>query len=231
MNDAAATPDPAPSRPRFCFSWRRPPNAVRAYFALHRGELPLVDFLDDCWDSPHPRNGRLAACDFVRVPDREALESRRFPRRGYGCWGLEYDYAGSMPTAMLLAAATALGGAMQTSRDAGMAGAGGVESGEIWLAFLDGGVGVRLDLGQDEHTNAMEGYQSTTVRGSAALAAIFALLDFELPDGLYGDIIPPDLAAVRRHVDHRLRAWHRRREGDRARHRAAAQTKRAPTDA
>lgn len=231
MSARVATPDQEPARPRFCYSWRRPPNAVRAYFALHRGELPLVDFLDDCIDSPHPRNGKLQACDFLRVPEREALESRRFPRRGYGCWGLQYDYAGSMLTALLLAAATALGGTTQASRDAGMVGAGGVESGEIWLAFLDGGVGVRLDLCQDEHTNAMEGFQSTTIRGSAALAAIFALLDFELPEGIYGDFIPPDRAAVRRYVDERLWTWHRRREGDRARHNAAAQAKRAPTNA
>jgi hypothetical protein len=99
------------------------------------------------------------------------------------------------------------------------------------VSFLDGGVGVRLDLGQDERTNQIEGYQTTTIRGPAALAAVFDALRFDLPQTLLRAVPPPDFAAVARFVDRRMRALVQRRERQRARraaHVAAAASEPSP---
>lgn len=222
-----AAPEPAIARRAYGFDAKRPPRCVREYFRLHRGELQLVDFPgeDDWFESPHPRSGELAAEDVRRVSAKKARLSNRFPGRGKGCWTLAYDYPGSWSTALVLAVGSALGGKPSTTRTSGMPGGIGADSGEIWLPFLDGGVGVRLDLCQHEVTNQIEGFQTTTIRGPAALAAVFEALRFELPPDLLRDVKPPDFAAVRRFVDRRLRVWARRHEqrlARRAAQRAAA---------
>ena len=225
MSGSGAQDGSAAPRRACGFHPNRPPRSVRAYFGLHRGELVLVDFQDerDAWmESPHPRDGNLQAEDVQRVPAEQASLSNHFPGRGEGCWTLAYDYPGSWSTALVLAVGSALGGKLTTTRSSGMPGGIGADSGEVWLAFLDGGVGVRLDLCQDEVTNAIEGFQTTTIRGPAALAAVFDALRFELPPDLLRDVQPPDFAAVARFVDRRLRAKARRRELQRARRAARA---------
>ena len=192
---------------------------------MHRGELVLVDFQNerDAWmDSPHPRDGQLLAEDFRRVSEKKASLSQHFPGRGQGCWTLAYDYPGSWSTALVLAVGSALGGKAERTGTSGMPGGIGVDRGELWVSFLDGGVGVRLDLGQDEWTNQIEGFQTTTIRGPAALAAVFDALRFELPRTLLRAVPPPDFAVVARFVDRRMRALAQRRERQRARRAARA---------
>jgi hypothetical protein len=232
---AAAAADAAPrDRAPYRFSPKRPPQAVRTYFGMHRGELVLVDFQNerDAWmDSPHPRGGQLLAEDFRRVSEKKATLSQHFPGRGQGCWTLSYDYPGSWSTALVLAVGSALGGKAERTGSSGMPGGIGVDSGELWVSFLDGGVGVRLDLGQDERTNQIEGFQTTTIRGPAALAAVFDALRFDLPQTLLRAVPPPDFAAVARFVDRRMRALVQRRERQRARraaHVAAAASEPSP---
>lgn len=223
---AAAAADAAPrEREPYLFSPTRPPQAVRTYFRMHRGELVLVDFQNerDAWmDSPHPRDGQLLAEDFRRVSEKKATLSQHFPGRGQGCWTLAYDYPGSWSTALVLAVGSALGGKAERTGTSGMPGGIGVDRGELWVSFLDGGVGVRLDLGQDEWTNQIEGFQTTTIRGPAALAAVFDALRFELPRTLLRAVPAPDFAVVARFVDRRMRALAQRRERQRARRAARA---------
>ena len=154
---AAAAADAVPrDRKPYRFSPKRPPQAVRTYFGMHRGELVLVDFQNerDAWlDSPHPRDGQLLAEDFRRVSEKKATLSQHFPGRGQGCWTLSYDYPGSWSTALVLAVGSALGGKAERTGSSGMPGGIGVDSGELWVSFLDGGVGVvrraRRDFDRD----------------------------------------------------------------------------------
>ena len=234
MSGSGAQDGSAAPRRACGFHPNRPPRSVRAYFGLHRGELVLVDFQHerDAWmESPHPRDGNLVAEDVQRVPAEQASLSNHFPGRGEGCWTLAYDYPGSWSTALVLAVGSALGGKAERTGSSGMPGGIGVDSGELWVSFLDGGVGVRLDLGQDEWTNQIEGFQTTTIRGPAALAAVFDALRFDLPQTLLRAVPPPDFAAVARFVDRRLRALVQRRERQRARraaHVAAAASEPSP---
>lgn len=105
--------------------------------------------------------------------------SQRFEGKGPGCWTMRADRELNDLTADLLAAADALGGKLEKESSSSSPGGIGVDSGTVWVAFLDGGVGVEVVLCEDEYTNRVKALQRTTIRGPRAYRALLELLGFD----------------------------------------------------
>lgn len=183
--------------------WRRNelPRSVRAYFDAHRGEFSLSRVI-----SKYPYSGN------PWVKFRELTEINRyagfhrFEGRGAGCWELVHDKIRNPRTTDLLAAAELLMGDMTRSATSGLPGGIGVDTRQVWVECLDGGVGVEVQIGEDEYTNRPEGWQRTTIRGPLAFRCLLELLGFDWIDGkLTGEEgLPPSRADVVELINQRL---------------------------
>jgi hypothetical protein len=49
----------------------------------------------------------------------------------------------------------------------------------VWVALLDGGVGVEVAVWESQHTNKPKARQRTTIRGPRAYRALLELLGFD----------------------------------------------------
>lgn len=143
---------------------------------------------------------------FRELPQIDPYEGyHRFAGRGDGCWELIRDKIRNDRTADLLAAAERLLGDPNQAVAYGPHGGIGIDQGEVWVGFLDGGVGVEVHIGEDEETNRPQGWQRTTIRGPRALRCLLGLLGFNWIEGtLTGEDGPPDREEVIREVSERL---------------------------
>jgi hypothetical protein len=148
--------------------------SVSKYFRTYRGE-----FRTNWMQSDYPY-GRKAHQTFRQVLYMGSYEaSQRFEGKGIGCWALRSDRILNNLTADLLAAAEALGGHLETKSSSSLPGGIGANSGMVWVALLDGGVGVEVELCEHEYTNRMQASQRTTIRGPRAYRALLELLGFD----------------------------------------------------
>jgi hypothetical protein len=109
-----------------------------------------------------------------------------------GCWTLIKDKIRNNLTADLLAAAEVLFGQVATNATYGPAGGYGVDTGEVWVGLLDGGVGVEVHVGQDDETGRPEGWQRTTIRGPKTYRCLLELLGFNfINEKLTGESLTP----------------------------------------
>lgn len=175
-------------RPKVLWTHTAPIRGVERYLSAHRGEFRLRGM-----KSRFPYSG-----DAVRA-FRELHEIN--PYEGYhrfakgaseGCWMLIKDKIRNNLTADLLAAAEALSGPVATNATYGPAGGHGVDTGEVWVSLLDGGVGVEVHVGQDDETGRPEGWQRTTIRGPKAYRCLLELLGFNfISEKLTGESLTP----------------------------------------
>jgi hypothetical protein len=170
---------------------------VRRYFSLHRGE-----FDTDCIESGFPYCGK-ASVRFRRFKsESEWSPFDLFKGRGEGCWVPRGDAILNNLSADLLAAADLLNGQSASSLVSGMPGGIGIESGKVWVALLDGGVGVELHVSEHERTNRVSGSQRTTIRGPLAYRVLLEFLGFDYsPRKLYCESKSPSREEVREAIE------------------------------
>jgi hypothetical protein len=122
-----------------------------------------------------------------------------------GCWTLIKDKIRNNLTADLLAAAEVLFGQVATNATYGPAGGYGVDTGEVWVGLLDGGVGVEVHVGQDDETGRPEGWQRTTIRGPKAYRCLLELLGFDwIDEKLNGEEYAPTRGEILEEVNRLL---------------------------
>jgi hypothetical protein len=67
----------------------------------------------------------------------------------------------------------------------------------LWVALLDGGVGIEGLVHEHRTTNHVSASQRTTIRGNAAFRAVTRSLGFDhLPRKLSGELALPDVQAL-----------------------------------
>jgi hypothetical protein len=175
-------------RPARLWTQDDPTPGVEAYFGAHQGEFYVEGI-----KSAYPYRGSKWWKDFEELETINPDEGyHRFEGRGAGSWTLCDDEIENGLTADLLAAANLLGGSGEAGGTHGPAGGYGVDTGEVWVGLLDGGVGVGVHVGQDESTNEPEGWQRTTIRGPRAFRCLLELLGFDfISEKLTGEPVTP----------------------------------------
>ena len=180
------TPDAA--LPEVLWTYKAPPLSIKRYLSAHRGEFRLSGMR-----SRFPYSGD-AMKTFREMREVNPYEGyHRFATgAGEGCWTLIKDKIRNNLTADLLAAAETLSGQVATKASYGPAGGYGVDTGEVWVGLLDGGVGVEVHVGQDDETSRPEGWQRTTIRGPRTFRSLLELLSFNfISEKLTGESLTP----------------------------------------
>ena len=172
--------------------------SVESYFDAHQGE-----FYVEGVKSAYPYRGFEWEHEFEELENIDPSEGyHRFEGRGSGCWVLCEDEIENSLTADLLAAADLLGGAGEAGGIHGPPGGFGIDQQGVWVGLLDGGVGVEVHIGQDEYTNAPEGWQRTTIRGALALRCLLQFLGFDWINGkLESEVAIPEQEEVKKLVE------------------------------
>lgn len=178
----------ATQRPEALWSQTSPTPSVVAYFGTHRGEF------NTRWiQSGYPHKGKASASFRLVTKIDEWDDTERFEGKGNGCWALRPDRGLNTMTADLLAAADTLGGQSETKSYSAAPGGMGADSGTVWVALLDGGVGVDVALRQHQSTNRLQVRQHTTIRGPRAYRALLELLGFDwIKRKLTGEQVKPN---------------------------------------
>ena len=174
--------------------------SVGEYIRAHRGE-----FCTDWMESRYPYQGPPSASfrRLTRIPPWETYD--RFEAHGIGCWTLKRDSILNDLTADLLAAADFLRGAVQANGSSAGPGGIGLDRSKVWVAFLDGGIGVEVQLYEHQSTNRVSGTQRTTIRGAKAYRALLELLGFDwINRKLEGEVKKPDRAEILQLVEDAL---------------------------
>ena len=187
-------------RPETLWTHKDAPRSVEGYFSAHQGEFSLGRM-----KSLYPYKGS-AWKKFRELPKINPNEGyHRFVEKGEGCWEPIHHKIRSNGTADLLAAAELLTGACEASGTHGSPGGIGVDEGSVWVDLLDGGVGVEVQVGQDEYSNKPEGYQRTTIRGPLAFRCLLELLGFDwINEMITGEKEPPRHEGVFKLVNERV---------------------------
>ena len=180
-------------RPNALWTQKAPTRGVERYLSAHRGEFRLRGM-----KSRFPYTGD-AMKTFRELSEVNPYEGyHRFASgAGEGCWMLIKDKIRNSLTADLLAAAEALSGQVATKATYGPAGGYGVDTGEVWVGLLDGGVGVEVHVGQDDETGRPEGWQRTTIRGPKTYRCLLELLGFNfISEKLTGEAVTPSHSEI-----------------------------------
>lgn len=188
---------PPRHRPKQLWSQKSPIPSVSEYFDSYMGE-----FNTDWINSKYPYGGKASAAfrQVIKMDDYEA--SQRFESKGKGCWALRSDEILNNLTADLLAAAETLGGKLEAESSSSMPGGIGADSGSVWLALLDGGVGVEVILWEHQFTNRVSARQRTTIRGPKAYRSLLELLGFDwINRKLPGEQVKPNHEEFRQLVN------------------------------
>ena len=75
----------------------------------------------------------------------------------------------------------------------------------MWIALLDGGVGVEVHLCEHPTTNRVQAAQRTTVHGNAAFRAVTRAMGFDHhARRLPGEALLPDFVSLDRELSERL---------------------------
>ena len=186
--------------PETLWSPKELPVSVDAYFSAHRGEFSLrhvkskYPYGSDAWK-------KLRA-----LPEINPYEGyHRFEGRGEGCWEPVRDKIRNPLTADLLATAELVSGKTRRTGTHGAPGGIGIDQSEVWVGFLDGGVGVEVHIGEDEETNRPEGWQRTTIRGPLAFRCLVEFLGFDwISEPLANEDAVPSQEDVRRLINKNL---------------------------
>ncbi len=168
------------------------PDAVRRYVRPFRVEF-------DMWEvgSDLPYSGPASALfrrSSGRRTDRSGFHRFAKLKSWHGLWEPRDQDILTAVTADLLATAHALGGRLcfQSSPS----GPGGVhaEADDVWVALLDGGVGVEIELREHQTTNRVTARQRSTIRGAAVYRAVTRAMGFDhMRRRLPGEAALPDL--------------------------------------
>ena len=172
----------ATCRPKSLWSQKSLTPSVSNYFAAYLGEFD-TDWIES--DYPHQGPPSDAFRRLTRINSHDGYD--RFKGKGIGCWGLRRDRTLNPLTADLLAAADALGGKLESESSSALPGGIGADSANVWVALLDGGVGVEVVLSEHETTNRVLARQCTSIRGPRAYRSLLECLGFKwtnrkLPD-------------------------------------------------
>jgi hypothetical protein len=184
------------------WSWNDQPDPVRRYACAFRGEFDVSD-LRSCI----PYAGPVRACLRRSTAGRDSSGFHRFIdlRPWLDRWEPRDRSIICSFTADLLHAAYALGGRCCYDGSDGAPGGFRPEIGVVWVALLDGGVGVEVRLDEHQTTNRVMASERTTIRGTAAMRAITRALGFDhLPRRLPGEDGRPDFDAIDRWVAERI---------------------------
>jgi hypothetical protein len=184
-------------RPTTLWLHEAPTISVDRYIDAHRGEFSTNRMV-----SRYPYHGPPSALfrRLTRIPAHEAYD--RFEAHGMGCWTLKRDGILNDLTADLLAAADFLRGKVQADGSCSGPGGIGLDSSKVWVAFLDGGIGVEVQLYEHQSTNRVSGTQRTTIRGAKAYRALLELLGFDwINRKLEGEVKKPDRAEIAQLVE------------------------------
>ncbi len=188
-------------RPQELWTQENPTPSVAAYFDAHDGEFDTSEV-----ESKYPYHGPASYWLRRLVKFKPDLGFHRFKGRGVGCWGAISDKILSGLTADLLAAADLLGGAQVAGSVSGPPGGFGMDQHEVWVPLLDGGVGVEVQIMQDEYTNKVQGRQATTIRGFRAYRVLLELLGTDCTNRrLVGEKNAPTRQELQRTVDELLK--------------------------
>jgi hypothetical protein len=184
-------------RPGTLWTHKDAPRSVEGYFSSHQGEFSFGRM-----KSLYPYNGS-AWNKFRELLEINPYEGyHRFEGKGEGCWELVHDKIRNGRTADLLAAAELLSGETKRSGTSGPPRGIGIDQGEVWVGLLDGGVGVEVQVGQDEETNRAEGWQRTTIRGPLAFRCLLEVLGFDwINRKLPGEEVRPSHKEISNLVD------------------------------
>ncbi len=158
------------------WSGGNPPSIVDAYIRCFGGECD-ASFIE----SGFPYSGRPSVF-FKRintVNDRDGFEY--FAKLGDGLWGLRRNDTMNGLTADLLVIAEKL--ASNVKRQTYNPAYPGVhiEGGTMVIPFLDGGVGVDVQIHEHQSTNRVSCRQRTSIRGVEAYRALVQALGFKSP--------------------------------------------------
>lgn len=162
------------SRPDRLWTQDSPSPTVQEYIDAYMGE-----FDTDYIESAYPYSGKASA-KFRRVTKMSEWESTlRFEGRGPGVWTIHDDHSLNDLTADLLAAGDLLSGVVELDSSSASPGGTGVDSSEIWIPLMDGGVGAKVRLSEDQWTNRVRITHRTTIRGPRAYRALLEVLGFD----------------------------------------------------
>lgn len=187
-------------RPDTLWSRQDLPTSIDAYFDAHQGEFSLSRVKSRF---PYAGNPWKQFRELTEINPYDGYH--RFKNKGAGCWELVRDKIRNAVTTDLLAAADILSGETSRLGINGQPGGIGIDQNEVWVGFLDGGVGVEVQIGQDEYTNRPEGWQRTTIRGPRAFRCMLELLGFDwIVENLTGEATAPQRAEVISEVNKRL---------------------------
>lgn len=110
-------------------------------------------------------------------------------------------------TADLLVVAHALGGRLCFDHSPSGPGGYHAEVNQVWIALLDGGVGVEVRLCEHPTTNRVRAAQRATVRGNAAFRAVTRAMGFDhLARRLPGEAVLPGFDSLDREIAERRAA-------------------------
>jgi hypothetical protein len=123
--------------------------------------------------------------------------STRFRSEPDGGWTLRRDHISNNLTADLIAAAERLSRNLATTRNPGVPGGIYAEGATVWIALLDGGMGVEFSQYEHEYTNRVHASQKTRITGPLAFRVLLQFLRFELPHRrLKGELRVPDVHEI-----------------------------------
>jgi hypothetical protein len=104
---------------------------------------------------------------------------------------------GTMRTAWPSWAAVRVGGRLCSRGSPAGSGSVNASRKDLWVALLDGGVGIEGLVHEHHTTNHVSASQRTTIRGNAAFRAVTRSLGFDhLPRKLSGELALPDVQAL-----------------------------------
>jgi hypothetical protein len=168
------------------------PEAVRRYVRPYRIEFDTTEL-----DSELPYSGPASAVlrrSTCRSADRSGFHRFANLKEWDALWEPRSHAPLSAITADLLATAHALGGRLCYRNSPGGPGGFHVEGDDVWIALLDGGIGVEVELYEHQTTNRVSARQRTTIRGSATYRAVTRAMGFDhVHRRLPGETALPDL--------------------------------------
>jgi hypothetical protein len=189
-----------------------PPAVIRRYIRAFEGEFDSDDLESSV---PYRGSVREVFRRSTKVPAAGAFHRFNSLHWWPDYWAPKRDPILHTLTADLLWAAVCLGGRL--CYEGSPAGPGGAHASgnDLWVALLDGGVGIEVLVYEHETTNRVSASQRTTIRGNAAFRAVTRSLGFDhLPRKLLGEHARPDFQSLDRDLAECLASTSRERQND-----------------
>lgn len=188
------------------------PEAIRRYIRAFEGEFDSRS-LESC--VPYRGNVSEVFRRSTKVPTAGAFH-RFNSLHWWPCyWAPKCDPILHSLSADLLWAAVCLGGRLCYEGSPAGPGSANASGNDLWIALLDGGVGVEVLVYEHQMTNRVSASQRTTIRGNAAFRAVTRSLGFDhIPSKLLGEAERPDFQSLDLDLAQRLASTGRERLND-----------------